>query len=361
MATPCVSFSDGEFDTDLNGEIEEMRSKSATPTSPKPSSNRSKKSKSSSKRRNSGDSTNVIEPIVVHIEPKNIIDEEIEALRKQLTRIDKVALSQWQKTIEDETIACTCVLIETENELCENEMESKEQLNLATTNVKSENMQIELPMNSNSIESNVPKMLNENSVLPVNKTDSTPSANLSASIDPSKLVSATHSTSTINPSSGNQREPVSKEQPIKKPTVKSIFDLDYEEDDDPITFRINHNNNDMSLLINNYDISNKPSSVLNNNNKDNSNNDISNDKNKQNCDEVKFAKEATTNTIFSNIPLESTESTTNKKNIVPPTGSDQSNVNDVNIDGDGDVDDDDDDDDSEFMAVPTDNATSSNW
>lgn len=329
----------------MNGEVEELRSKTATPTSPKTSSNRSEKVKSSSKRRNSGGSIICKEPIPVdNIEPKNSIDIDIQNLRNQLPSIDKATVElKWQESLLEETIVCTCELIEVDDE---DVVTDSAKTDIATKFDNSDENSAK-----NLLKQNVPKTLTENDTLrKISNQQQQPSALFGDSDPGTAIGSGGGDGGGVGGVSGSIEPPSLKEQPVKKQTVKSIFDLDYDEDDDPITFQINHNNNDTSLLINEYNISSKSSSIINNNNtKDNSsNNDISDDKNKQNCDEVKFAKEATTNTMFSDIPLGNMESTIKeKKNFNPPImGSDQS---------------DDNDDDNEFMAIPIVNATNSNW
>lgn len=294
------------MNTDLNDDLDEIRA--TTPTQQKSPSKQSKKSKSSSKRRHSGDSTVEREMTEKNIEPKNTIDDEIQSLKSQLPLVDKAELLKWQELIQNETIECTCKLIE-----CENENESSE---LAQANSGSDlNMKNQLPEDTenNFMKPNVPIENIALSKLSFDETNISISAKDSSSSTSSTIVAA--------------QQPIlhqpQAQQPTKKVTVKSIFDLDYEED--PL-IQINHNNNDTSLLINNYNISSKSDSILNNNNKDNSNNEISNDKNKQNCDEVKFDSETITNPMFSCVPLKGTESTT--KNIAFPSMAGQSDDND---------------------------------
>lgn len=295
------------MNADLNDDLDEIRA--ATPTQQKTPSKQSKKSKSSSKRRHSGDSINEREVTEMNIEPKNTIDDEIQSLRRQLPLVDKAELLKWQEAIQNETIVCTCELIE-----CEDENECSE---LAAADSGSDlKMKNQLPEDTeiNCMKPNVPTENIALSKLSFDETNKSISANESSS-----------STSTIVGAEQPILHKPQAPQPMKKVAVKSIFDLDYEEDDDPL-IQINHNNNDTSLLINNYNISSKSDSILNNNNKDNSNNEISNDKNKQNCDEVKFDSEAITNPILSCVPLKGTESM--QKNIAFPSVAGQSDDND---------------------------------
>lgn len=68
------------------------------------------------------------------------------------------------------------------------------------------------------------------------------------------IITISYSSSTTNTSITP-----SVSEPTKKKPVKSIFDLDYDEDDDPINFfKSNHNNNvNNSNYYSNYDVNNK--------------------------------------------------------------------------------------------------------
>lgn len=299
------------MNADLNDDRDEIRA--AMPTQQKTPSKQSKKSKSSSKRRHSGDSIVEREVTEKNIEPKNTIDDEIKLLQSQLPLVDKAELLKWQESIQNETIVCTCELIE-----CEDENESTE---LAQADSGSDlNMKNQLPEDTenNFMKPNVPI---ENIALSKLSFDET---NMSIS---EKDSSSSTSSTMIGAQQPILQQPQAP-QPTKKVTVKSIFDLDYEEDDDPL-IQINHNNNDTSLLINNYNISSKSDSILNNNNKDNSNNEISNDKNKENCDDVKFDSEAIINPMFSGVPSKGTESLTKNIAFSSMAGQNDDHDNDV--------------------------------
>lgn len=292
------------MNADLNDDLDEIR----VATQQKTPSKQNKKSKSSSKRRHSGDSIVEKEVTEKNIEPKNNIDDEIQSLQSQLPLVDKAELLKWQELIQNETIVCTCELIE-----CEDENESSELAQADSGSDLYKKNQLPEDTENNFMKPNVPTENIALSKLSFDEMNMSISAKDSSSSTSSTIVGAQQ------PILHQPQAP----QPTKKVTVKSIFDLDYEED--PL-IQINHNNNDTSLLINNYNISSKSDSILNNNNKDNSNNEISNDKNKQNCDEVKFDSEAITNPLFSGVPLKGTESMT--KNIAFPSTAGQSDDND---------------------------------
>lgn len=189
-------------------------------------------------------------------EPKNQIDKEIDELQAKLPPVNKAALVAWRKS-NIQTIVCTCKLIE-----------------VTDTHASECNANDKSITNDPSVDNvNVPKMLTDCNVLPM-PTDNNRSLAFNdeqqqqqkPQISKSANVHSTvMATSTSIPSVATEQMNVAP-APVKKPAVKSIFDLDYD-DDDPISFKLNHNNNINTKLSSNRD----------------SNNDISDDKS---CDEI---------------------------------------------------------------------------
>lgn len=233
----------------------------------------SKKSKSAAKDGSVSDNQSSYEiPTIIDItEPKSIVDKEIDELHAKLPPIDRAALRSWQRSQLHDTVMCTCKLIE---------VTDTEENTLHGSNTKDPSIADGL---------NVPKMLTDCKVLPqampiddrpsshgLSDDQSTPfnvNATATKSIPHSDFNSTVATSTSISIKTTTEPLKPMVSVPLKKPAVKSIFDLDYEEDDDPITFKLNHNNN---INLNTTKV-NKLSS-----NRD-SNNDISDDKS---CDEL---------------------------------------------------------------------------
>lgn len=233
----------------------------------------SKKSKSAAKDGSVSDNHGSYEnPTIIDItEPKSIVDKEIDELHAKLPPINKAALRSWQRSQLHDTVVCTCKLIE---------VTDTDANTLHDSNSKD-------PSIAESL--NVPKMLTDCNVLPqAMPIDDRPSSHglsddqstpFDVNAAATKSIPHTDFNSTVATSTGVSikattapSEPMAL-APVKKPAVKSIFDLDYEEDDDPITFKLNHNNN---INLNTTKL-NKLSSDRD------SNNDISDEKS---CDEL---------------------------------------------------------------------------
>ncbi|XP_031640332.1 putative uncharacterized protein DDB_G0282133 isoform X2 [Contarinia nasturtii] len=189
---------------------------------------------------------------------KSIVDQEIEELHAKLPPVNRAALRAWQKSTYNNSIVCTCKLIEITDK--DNSIEMND--NPTTKDHSVENI-------------NVPKMLTDCNVLPqAALVENRPyelndnRCEFSKSIPPTEYNSTVATSNSIN--TPNVKS-IDQDPPFKKPTVKSIFDLDYD-DDDPITFKLNHNNN-INLNTNLNKISSNSDS----------NNDISDDKS---CDEL---------------------------------------------------------------------------
>ncbi|XP_055313175.1 serine-rich adhesin for platelets-like isoform X2 [Sitodiplosis mosellana] len=271
------SYQDADENGFTNGK-HNSGSRTATPTSPMLSSHTrtasservsSKKSKSAAKDGSVSDNQSSYEnpAIIDNTEPKSEVDKEMDELHAKLPPVNKAALRSWQKTQLHDTVVCTCKLIE---------VTDTDENVLHDSNTKD-------PSITESV--NVPKMLTDCNVLPQampidgrpsthglsDDQSSTPfNANAATKSNPHTDFNSTVATSTSISIKTSTEPP---EPMVKKPTVKSIFDLDYEEDDDPITFKLNHNNN---INLNTTKL-NKLSSNRH------SNNDISDDKS---CDEL---------------------------------------------------------------------------
>lgn len=233
----------------------------------------SKKSKSAAKDGFVSDNQSSHEnPTIIDMtEPKSIVDKEIDELHAKLPPINKAALRSWENTQLHDTVVCTCKLIEV-TDTDENTLHDSNTME---------------PSIAESL--NVPKMLTDCNVLPqampindrtsshgLSDDQSTPfnvNATATKSIPHTDFNSTVATSTSISVKTTAEPPESMVSVPVKKPAVKSIFDLDYEEDDDPITFKLNHNNN---INLNTTKV-NKLSS-----NRD-SNNDISDDKS---CDEL---------------------------------------------------------------------------
>lgn len=219
-----------------------FRSRTMTPTTPTSpqlySSNRtasserssSKKSRSMPKEGSMSDNQSTYDnpTIIDNTEQKSVIDNEISELCAKLPPIDKKALFVWKTSYIHDPVKCTCKLIESDNnDGVQTKCDFDENIGGSSSNNE-----------------NVPKMLSDcnklSSEMPIENHPHELNDDLFT-----KSMQQTNFNSTVASisSSLNRAEPDTMiDVPIKKPTIKSIFDLDYE-DDDPITFKLNHNNN----------------------------------------------------------------------------------------------------------------------
>lgn len=224
-----------------------FRSRTTTPTTPTSpqlySSNRtasserssSKKSRSMPKEGSMSDNQSTYDnpTIIDNTEQKSVIDNEISELCAKLPPIDKKALFAWKTSYIHDPVKCTCKLIESDN---------------------NDGFQTKCDFDENnggssSNNENVPKMLSDcdklSSEMPIeNRPHELNDDLFTKSMQQTNFNSTVATSTSISISSSlNRAEPDTMiDVPIKKPTIKSIFDLDYE-DDDPITFKLNHNNN----------------------------------------------------------------------------------------------------------------------
>lgn len=224
-----------------------FRSRTTTPTTPTSpqlySSNRtasserssSKKSRSMPKEGSMSDNQSTYDnpTIIDSTEQKSVIDNEISELCAKLPPIDKKALFAWKTSYIHDPVKCTCKLIESDND----------------DGVQTKCDFDENNGGSSSNNENVPKMLSDcnklSSEMPIeNRPHELNDDLFTKSMQQTNFNSTVADSTSISISSSlNRAEPGTMiDVPIKKPTIKSIFDLDYE-DDDPITFKLNHNNN----------------------------------------------------------------------------------------------------------------------
>lgn len=204
-----------------------MRSTTATPLSVSPAlpsaihndsaavDRRSfKKSKSVSLEENSqADDGN--DDVIDTGEPKRTIEDDIKELKAQLAPIDEPQLQKWHQAELSRIVECTCTVTEIESDATESEPKA-DGSEAATTAQPTISIHIVSSTETNENHSFEPKAI-PSKPIPV------PTEHISKPIQPSDEA----------PSADAD----------KKPTVKSIFDLDYEEDDDPIhTFKIYNNN-----------------------------------------------------------------------------------------------------------------------
>lgn len=210
-----------------------------------------------------------------NVEPKRTIDDDINELIAQIPPLDRLAIKEWRKMHRHGKIVCTCKLIEvSESELAtatEANKESEDKI-LNDSMAENRNIQNDSAKLLSDRSMDVDNLLSEGESL--NESSST-SAATEAKQQAKENICAIATSTGVN--IGIEPPP-----PAKKPTVKSIFDLDYEEDEDPIhTFKLNNNN-----IISNDKIKSCDDNILNEN-----------------------AKESTT--INSNIPLITTTSKSN--------------------------------------------------
>lgn len=223
----------------------------------------SKKSKSAAKEGYTSDNHSSYEnqAEIESLNVKSLIDQQIEELEAKIPPINMDALREYEKLNNNDGVVCTCKLIETTE--AENALETND--NATTKDL--------------SVDTNVPKMLTDCNVLPQADTIDNRSHELNdnrtqfsksiPNVEYNSTVATSTSTNIPNIKSASESLET-KDPPFKKPIVKSIFDLDYD-DDDPITFKLNHNNN-INLNTNLNKLSRNSDS----------NNDISDDKS---CDE----------------------------------------------------------------------------
>lgn len=129
---------------------------------------------------------------------RNPIDDEILALKSQLLPIDEEFVNKWHSQELESNVNCTCTVREVE---CDAPQTEEMATDLPTIDIE--------PLQSSFVSVVVPKK-------------------------PLEIVIPDSSKSATN----EALDPV----PVKKPVVKSIFDLDYDDDEDPIhTFKLNNN------------------------------------------------------------------------------------------------------------------------
>lgn len=156
---------------------------------------------------------------------RNAIENEIAELRSQLHPINEIELLKWHEDNIESVIPCTCTIKEVQNTIDETEISHEAKL---TGDEK---------VNINAVPKKIPEI-----AIP---------APCSQEI-------------LIKPYELNTIIAVPNEN-LPKKTMKSIFDLDYEDDNDPIhTFKLNNNitKNDCTQQVNLENISNKKQDIL---------------------------------------------------------------------------------------------------
>ncbi|XP_037043283.1 mediator of RNA polymerase II transcription subunit 26 [Bradysia coprophila] len=142
------------------------------------------------------------------IDQQKGIDDEIMELRRQLPPVDFDAVNNWSD--HDADVACTCKLIELDQPLPNADMNSFDE----TTAMEGGEKVLQIEVKLTKIDEQLPKV-------------------------PPDLADATQIGKSIKP-------PIQVQLQQKPPRIKSIFDLDFDDDDDPI-HRFTTNTDDIKV------------------------------------------------------------------------------------------------------------------